>query len=76
MTDKEFVRYIPRCEGCGEAFWPSMGPANMVGVSFLEDRNGRREVVEDNQYHPKCAPLQANGQPYQAGAITFVFRGA
>jgi hypothetical protein len=74
MTDEEFLRYLPRCDKCGEVFPVSSGPMDFIGLKVLEDHQGERTVVEDNMYHVECAPKKPDGSSYPAGCVIHITR--
>lgn len=73
-VEEEFLRYLPRCDGCGEFLPPGGKSTDLVILSYVEDHRGRRQVVESSMYHKACAPKKPNGEEYPAGAITFIHR--
>lgn len=53
MNDDEFLRYVPRCDKCGEIFPPGRGPSDYTELRF---READGTVGAALAYHAKCAP--------------------
>lgn len=69
--DEEFVKFLPRCDGCDEVFPVGVGPMGTVGVVRDVKHLGRVVRRESFLYCLACAPQTADGTPYPAGHTTY-----
>ena len=72
MSEEEFLRYLPRCDACGEVFPAGAGPNGTICVGKeWATRSGQRARGDEKTYHVECSPKRPDGSPYEPGTINY-----